>query len=191
MKTITITLYEFQELTKEQQAKVIDKHRYVNVDHEGWYLWLFDEYTTKLEALGFCTPSFYFSLFSQGSGACFDCYYFDLQTYLKATKQKTKYRALKSYDVEFSIYRNNYANHYSHEKTRYVDLSDCSDYPYRLVETVRALMADVEAERIELCRQLFKELETLYEELISDRSIIDTILANDWMFNGETLEIEN
>jgi hypothetical protein len=36
MKTIEITLYQFQELSKEAQQKAIENNIYFNVDHDWW-----------------------------------------------------------------------------------------------------------------------------------------------------------
>lgn len=37
MKTKTIQLFEFSELSKEAQDKVLDKHRDINTDFDSWY----------------------------------------------------------------------------------------------------------------------------------------------------------
>ncbi len=43
MKTKTINLYKFDELTKEAQQKALDKYRYFNVDDYYWsYIELLD-----------------------------------------------------------------------------------------------------------------------------------------------------
>lgn len=37
MKTIEITLYKFEELTKEVQQKVIMDNLHINVEHHDWW----------------------------------------------------------------------------------------------------------------------------------------------------------
>lgn len=37
MKTKTITLYQFDELPDALRAKILDKYRYLNVEHSYWY----------------------------------------------------------------------------------------------------------------------------------------------------------
>jgi hypothetical protein len=36
MRTIEVNVYEFSELSKEVQAKVLNKYRDINVDHDWW-----------------------------------------------------------------------------------------------------------------------------------------------------------
>ena len=69
---ITKTYLKFNELNKDQQSKVIDKMRDINVDH-SWFDYSIEDFTAKLTKLGFYNISVEFSGFSsQGDGARFN-----------------------------------------------------------------------------------------------------------------------
>lgn len=53
MKTISITLYKFEELTKEAQKKAIEKHHDINVNFNWWESTYEDAKTIGLEIEGF------------------------------------------------------------------------------------------------------------------------------------------
>jgi hypothetical protein len=68
---VTKTYLKFNELNNEQQNKVIDYLSDINVIHD-WYEYIYDEYTTKLQKLGFYDIKIQFSGFCcQGDGASF------------------------------------------------------------------------------------------------------------------------
>ncbi|RTL04165.1 hypothetical protein EKK58_11155 [Candidatus Dependentiae bacterium] len=65
------TAYDFKELDKKTQDRVIGKMSDINVDHE-WYDFIFEEWTQKLNDHGFTDVKIEFSgFYSQGDGACF------------------------------------------------------------------------------------------------------------------------
>jgi len=53
MKTISINLYKFEELTKEAQQKALEKYYNINVDHNWWESTYEDAKTIGLEIEGF------------------------------------------------------------------------------------------------------------------------------------------
>ena len=88
-KTITYTLYEYEDIIKPENSnlleKILDKHYDINTDHE-WYDCIIDDYVTKLDNIGFIDVDVNFSGFhSQGDGACFDCKNFDIEKLLQYT----------------------------------------------------------------------------------------------------------
>lgn len=147
-ETIVKTYKYFNELTPEQQQKVIEKYHDINEDTwEFSYEDLEREFITKLESMGYSDIKIEYSgFYSQGDGASFTA---------------------KHGDDE--IYRFNY--HYSHSNSVTSDNKD-------LLNKARKLMND-----------FYKELKTQYEYLYSKDAIVDTILANEYEFDIDTLKI--
>lgn len=193
MKTKTINLYKFEELTEEQQAKVLDKYRDFNDDVFESYV--NDEYNTlEITESGFNNPTIHYSLGnSQGSGACFDCNDFNFDLLLKDWQHKHKnwiLNIIKSYYQGY-IKLNQYGYHYSHSKTRYFGMSECFYNTYYYLEgAVNNAIEHIENLRYELSENLTNRLYEQLEWLRSDEQIKDILIANEYYFNGETLEIE-
>ena len=97
MKTKTINLYKFHELTEEQQAKVIDKYSDIN-DELTCDLITWDEHFVQgLKEKGFLNPDIsYYLSYSQGDGASFTCSEFDYDLLLKDYAGKHKSWMIKT-----------------------------------------------------------------------------------------------
>lgn len=146
-ETIVKTYLKFNELRKDQQAKVLDKLRYINVDHDYWSESTIDDFKTELEDLGFSDIEVSFSGFwSQGDGASF-------------TAKHNEGEITKS------------SHRYCHEMTM-----QCDDDA--LLDMAR-----------DKARQLYRSLKKDYEYLTSNEAVIETIEANDYEFDSETLQI--
>lgn len=66
----TTTTYKISD--HPDKAKVLDKHRLINVDYDWWHECVLDEWKDKLESLGFTDPEIEWSGFwGQGDGASF------------------------------------------------------------------------------------------------------------------------
>jgi len=122
MKTITVQLFEFKELQKKIQEKILEKHRNVNVDYNEWYDCTYENWKEKLKEMGFENPVISFSGFwSQGDGACFDCTEFGLEKLAtKLEYNPVEAELLKIMEPEICI--ESYDNHYCHAKTRHVNV---------------------------------------------------------------------
>lgn len=72
MKTIEIKLFEFEELSQEVQAKVLEKFSDINVD-DNWHDDSLENFKTELAEVGFTEAEISYSGFwSQGDGLSFD-----------------------------------------------------------------------------------------------------------------------
>ena len=193
MKTKTINLYKFEELTAEQQAKVLDKYRDWNDD-------IFESYasdecnTLEITESGFNNPAIHYSLgYCQGDGACFDCNDFDFDLLLKDWQHKHKNWIIDIIKQHYQGYikKNNYGYHYSHSKTRYFDLEANFNYLYLHIErAINSAIAHIENLRYKLAENLTNRLYEQLEWLQSDEQIAESLIANEYYFNAETLEIE-
>lgn len=229
MKTLTTTLYTFDELSEETQKKVLDNLRHTNVeDGFQWYDFVYEMWKEKLAAKGFIDAKIYFSGFwSQGDGACFDCLEFDLDKLMTSLELNEVEKAAVSYCApSFEIHAN--THHYSHERTRdlivtWNDGWDClgekgiatvfdaktEDLPLLINEELtedaqellrlrlrtglgsdyasleklqHAVQTDLEEMRLDLSKEIYRDLEEEYDHLTSDESIKETISCNGWHF---------
>ena len=191
MKTKTINLYKFEELTAEQQEKVLDKYRDWNDD-------VFESYaedecnTLEITENGFNNPTIHYDLScSQGSGACFDCTEFDFDKLLKDWEHPHKkwfINIIQDY-CEYGIFTNQFGYHYSHANTR--DFNICYRYDHKHIEkTLCEIVEYIEALRLELSENLTARLYEQLEWLRDDERIKETLISNEYYFNAETLEIE-
>lgn len=197
MKTKTINLYKFEELTAGQQAKVLDKYRDWNDD-------IFESYvddecnTLEITESGFNNPIIHYDLsYSQGDGACFDCNDFDFDLLLKDWQHKHKNWIINIINDYCSceISKNLYATYYSHSKTRHFEINTYrveGNYTDRkhIIKAIQDADNYIENLRYELAENLTNRLYDQLEWLQRDEQIKDTLIANDYYFNAETLEIE-
>lgn len=193
MKTKTINLYQFHELTEEQQAKVLDKYRDWNDD-------IFESYandecnTLEITESGFNNPIIHYSLgYCQGDGACFDCNDFNFDLLLKDWQHPHKNWIINIIKTHYQGYiiKTHYANFYSHSRTRYFELSpDYITSYYYITKAIISAEKHIENLRYKLAENLTDRLYEQLEWLQSDEQIKDTLIANEYYFNGETLTIE-
>lgn len=118
MRTETVKLYTFNELSKETQEKVLESHRQFNVDFDGWWDAVYEGWKEKLAEAGFEEVKIHFSGFwSQGDGACFDCTQFDVvKLATKLGLNPLEIKVLETMELSLSIDTINH--HYSHYNTR-------------------------------------------------------------------------
>lgn len=170
----------FNELSEDEKQKVIDDHRNINTDSD-WYVFTLEDWEEKLERQGFNSPKIYFSgFYSQGDGASFTATV-NLEQFLKGRRIATKYaKELKTWQENGDSIVINQSGYYSHEMTMSIDSDNLS----------AGLEAFILEEAREQARKIYKELKADYEDLTSDETIAETLRANDYYFNAETLRIE-
>lgn len=192
-KQVLKTVFELDEVKEE----AIEKNRYINVDFDDWYDFIFHDWKEKLEKIGFCNAEIYFSGFSsQGDGACFDndsCY-FDLDLLLKnvdlTDEEREKIHNLKG-DFDLTIEGSQIGGHYCHENTRYINI-DCFYIENEDDKILLSKFEDLLEElRESLCIQIYEDLEKEYNYLTSDDAVYETLQANGYYFeeNGEIANI--
>lgn len=187
MKTKTIELYEFDELSESAKAKVLEAERDINVEDSFWHKYLLEEWEQELESMGFEDPTISFTGFwSQGDGASFTSKNVDIEKFLTSQKARGRFKAilkaLKSDNAEVNASVDRIDYHYSHEYTvrasvevltESVSDDKGDEFAEFLNETVRTLS-----------RKIYRELEAEHEYLTSDESVIDTIKANEYTFTA-------
>lgn len=181
MRTIRTKIYKFEELSAEAQSKAIENFRNINTSDDFWYNGILEGFKERLEIIGFSNATIRFSGFwSQGDGLCFDA----KVNASKFATTKNEIRVSKLIDFgfidEFTIEKTSFANHYSHEKTRYIDYSICNGA--NLNNELEKLCNKIELKRLVLCREFYSILEKDYYFLNSDECVKETIIANEYEF---------
>ena len=193
MKEKVIRCLEFNELNEEQKKKVLEKYRDINVED---FTQVIDEYKFKepIEEAGFNNPYLNWDLScSQGSGASFDCDSIDVSKALKDWDYHHKKWVIQILEQFYTVKvsQNSFANHYVHEKTRYVSIKGyLPDFYSRIEDGIEVAIKYIERLRLDLCGDLYKSLQDEYDNLTSDEMVIETLEANEYLFNEETLSIE-
>lgn len=191
MKTKTIQLYEFDELSEEAKAKVLENNRDINVDDSHWYSFVYDDWKERLEGMGFEDPQISFlSFWSQGDGASFTSKRVDVLKFLTAQKAKGRFKsilkAIKADKAEVNASVGRIDRRYSHEHAvkayvEYYSTEDRFSADENLADELRDFIADTVRT---LSRKIYRELEEEYDGLVSDEAVIDTIKANEYTFRS-------
>jgi len=209
MKTITThtDVYTFRELPPEAQKRAID-----DVRHNEYYPGDFYAEDTieqfvediKKEGWELDTDDVQYSGFwSQGDGASFDAK-LDVYDYLNFHCLTDKFPLITKLTTDGPYVwgkteTNSYSNHYCHERTRYFQIDGESEDTWisdggitedqlpAVRAEMEALEKDIEARRLDLCQKLYRDLESEYDSLMSDESITDFIISNEYEFtlNGK------
>ena len=179
--------------------RTIDKYRHINVEHDDWWEYTYNEFVLSMEQVGIDVDRMFFSGFwSQGDGACFEGRIGDTKLFLDKHFTPTDYPTIrKLLDSGGSItFRYKHRGHYYHENCTSFDV-DCdlftyvldkpTDFHEQVVESLDALldveMNDFEKQSVELfknhMRTLYRTLEKEYDHLTSDEAVVETIIAND------------
>lgn len=166
----------------------LDRHRDINVDYD-WYDYIIEDWTKKLDAMGFDNPEIRFSGFhSQGDGASFTCDQVLVHDFLTKSKLKSQYRQLHDFskkdgDLVFHIYR----PYGSRELHPFSIQAEVLDEVYRrskpLPPKVDLQMEELAKDMTEMARDLsyriYRELEDGYEYLTSDEAVAESLMANE------------
>ena len=205
MKEQTIETFLFDELDEDAKEEALKWGREVEINTDyDWHEYTTGDKEAELIAMGFENAKISFSGFwSQGDGACFDA---DINwlKFVKYFKLEEKYKDLIDYvyntdetgDLQclFSICKNSYANHYSHERTRYVQFEELEKIydndeeleKYNKAEVLaEELEKELEQERLDQSREIYKELNKEYDALNEDESIAETLRCNEYEFTKD------
>jgi len=196
MKTITVNLYEFNELNKEAKKKAIEDWRKYSQE-TGDYLFCFnDQCTEKAEEKGFFETKFQWSLsWSQGDGLSFSAKkYNNLESLFLEILGKGKEKTSKLLAENCTIIIKGNNGHYCFASKSDIDLYienynssiNCVNINNidKVIEKVLHKLEDI---YINLCKELEKYGYDDIKYQDSDEAIIETIQCNEYDFteNGE------
>ena len=192
MRTIQTTVYKFGELSEQAKEVARTWWREGALDYD-WYDCVFGDAKAVGKCMGIDIDKILFSGFnSQGDGACFEGYYSyekgglkkvqshaptDTELHLIASELQEiqkKYRYKLSASVKQS-------GRYYHANSTEIGVSYGDDWaPEEAENTIKELLRD-------FMRWIYKRLENDYEYLMSDESVDESIIINEYEFteNGK------
>ena len=186
MKTETITIYNFNELSPEAKQKALDDNRYWNVDGLDWWDGVYGNVKDAAKMLGIEIDDIYYSgFYSQGDGAKFTGRYSYQAGAIKAIKKEfpqwaelhqiaqdlQEIQCPYFYMLEAHVSSSgNYCHEYAtaievfDTESRYRDINDAEQ---SLQDTLRDFM-----------RLIYSSLEAEHDYLMSDESIAESLEVN-------------
>ena len=211
MKTRTITIYHFNELSDEAKQTAIESARYMDVDFFGWWDDSFEMFAEAAELFGLdirqtrksfadgghrYDPTIFFSGFSnQGDGACFEGVYAYKKGALKPTKQafpadSELLRIVR--DLQAIQQRNFYQLTATAKHRGHYNHSGCMDVTVDRADG-KAFSDDDEEGLKQLLRDfadwIYSSLEKEYDYLTSDEAVAESLRTNEVEFteDGQTI----
>lgn len=194
MKTIEINLYSFNELSEEAQKFAIEKtqnsENYLDYD---WYESTYEDHKELIQAAGFDVDKIYFSGFwSQGDGAMFEYSSFEGEILLDQFIDQLNLSPMRKNWIKNNVCasgKGNHSGHYYHERSCShsiyweVDNGDLH-YSRPFYQWLESIGEDFEnfatAIYRDLCRKLYRALETEYDNLKSDETVKDYLMQDEF-----------
>jgi hypothetical protein len=196
-------------VSSKRKEKLIEQHRYINVDYGSWYRDVEYEFTQDMKEIGIQVYRCYFSGFwSQGDGACFDGQINNLMVYLdKHHPDKfPMIRKLREYDYMVTAgcehegsYYHEYCTRFWVNHSLFTDVMPCpTEFHLSVAEAFDAQL-EGEVEEFDTAvtevfrgymRELYGRLEEEYTYLTSDEAVWDAIEANELDEDDEDEEDE-
>lgn len=192
MKTHTIKMYTFDELSDDAKQRALDDNRDYNTHHDYWHECITDDAKTIAALMGIDIDDIWFSGFaSQGDGACFEGRYSYRKGSVKAVKDyapvdETLHRiAAGLQDIQRHHFYGltatvKHVGHYYHEHCTSIDVDceHCLTFGDTEDDALGELLRD-------FMQWIYSQLETEYRYQTSDDAIADSLLANEVEFTSD------
>lgn len=192
MKLKIIKVFEFNELSEDVKEKVLDEHRFVNVDYD-WWDFSISVFLREAKELGFSnieSDDITFKINDRDAhfgikrtSATLDSEFFEGYSIASGFETGVNKVGYWFSDFPFRGYNSTELSHVEfdeivkEENGKWVDVSDDE------FEEIKAL--DKYWELLALCKKYFRKLEEEYEYLLSDEAVKETILINEYTFTEE------
>jgi len=197
MQEVILKVYSFTELAEDIQKKVIEKNRYIEVQFNNWYEGTTEDFISTSEEKGFKATKTYFTGFSsQGDGAMFE--YDGIEDFLLhefIDEQKTISPMRKKWFKSQAVVsgKGKHQGHYHHEgccyHNIYLEFKDSYSVAPNIADWIGSF--DEEFERFIISRyqgiakELYRDLEKDHDNLISDESVKEGLIANENSYTQE------
>lgn len=203
----------WKKTNKKVYNKILDEHRFINVEYHDWYEYTYEYFKNEMDKIGVAVDDIRFSgFYSQGDGASFTGEVYDVHKFLKKAKIKTVLSKLDDNDFgDIYIEFTRTTSRYVHEKTVEANVefydgnSDDEDklqfilnklnpnvvgygekgyYFEDYIEDMRMeLEEDISDWLIDTCKDLYEMLNDENDILVSDVQVYETLLSNDYEFD--------
>lgn len=172
-------VFEFDELNEQAQKTALEELR--GLEDPYWYSLIEEQWQEKLKELGYLEPDISFTGFwSQGDGASFTARV-DLNKWLENKPKKIRMlfsnmlRQIADSDnseIEAIIKRDS-GSRYVHEMSCYANVEISGETTEEGWKLASELEKTIEADRLALSKQMYKEFKAEYEYLKSDEVLRD------------------
>lgn len=192
MKTISLNLYTFQELSPEAQSVAIEKHQHINTNFEWWDS-VNDQFKEDAEKY-FDIDNIYFSGFwSQGDGAMFEyssinaAFIDEIINGLNLPLWKKKILAA-AYITGTGKHSGNYyhsgncSHNIDYDYYQFNQHTNLHDFVNDQFNDIEELIRD---KYKNLCSELYNNLEREHEHLTSPDAIKETLICNEYEFTED------
>lgn len=183
----------------EQRELLLERHRYINVEHDHWWDCVYEDFKQDMREVGIHVNRIYFSGFwSQGNGACFEGTFDNVRTYLDHHHKDQYPMIRKLLEHGGHVYAEcKHSGNYYHQYCttfsveagdRFYHLVECpTDFHEQIVDQWDRLLDDeIDAFEQDITDQwrtymqdIYRRLETEYDYLVSDEAVWETIEANE------------
>jgi hypothetical protein len=185
-------------MTTTVPAALIRRHREINI-HDDWHEGVYEDFTKRMSKIGVHVRNIYYSGFSsQGDGACFEGHIEDWGKYLYSIGEANSILAATANDHWAFCWT--HTGRYYHHKS--VSFDDSGVYfpesPYAEDDLrhdvwmanmmqcdLLRLSSDITEDLERHMKALYRQLEEEYEELTSDDTVAESIIANDLLTEEE------
>lgn len=191
---------QWNELSPEQRAKIIDKNRDIRLGilSNEEIVWEFSEAGNKITDAGFLNPDVYYVYdHCQGQGACFDCEIFDwvlLLNDLDIPHKQFFIDYLESgSNIGYGIRRPDagFAWHYYHEHCREFYIETTYGWNSRVCQVFDKIEKHIEQKRLAVSQEAFSMICETIDWLQSDESVTEELECRGYYYNEETLRVED
>ena len=175
--------------TEPTLDELIEEHRQAQVEYDDWYEFTLEDWTERLAELGYTDAKIQFSGFwSQGDGAGFESGY-DIDKFIdknKALVIQWLFPNISGGIEDLKNYMGIYIKHsgsycHKHSFTLHVDIEGDPEFisTEKLEEIADSIHEIIENERLDLCDQIYKDLNEQYDYLTSDEGVKEFLISND------------
>lgn len=192
MKTISLNLYSFQELSPEAQTAAIEKHQHINTNFDWWDS-VYDQFNEDAQNY-FDIDNIYFSGFwSQGDGAMFEYSSINpafIDEIINGLDLPTWKKQILS--AAYITGTGQHSGHYYHSGCCRHNI-DYDYYQFNQHPNLHDFVNDQfnEIEKLirdkykDLCSELYRNLEREYEYLTGPEAIKETLICNEYEFTSD------
>lgn len=182
MRTTQIKVYLFEELKKDIQEKVLDDNREINTEFYDWYEYLFEDFKEELNKIGLSSDGFSFDLyrneisFNKPNINNQDVFINSVLSHKDKILNQLEKDNNKEDEEELSLNLDENGNIDLFSYDENIKEEEIEEIENKLTESTRDLL-----------KTFLKRLEKEYEYFISDESIKDTLISNEYEFeeNGK------
>jgi hypothetical protein len=190
MQTVKVKVYEYDELSKEAQERVIEKLRGINTNYDWWDT-TYEDTKEIGKRIGIDIEDIHFSgFYSQGDGACFIGSYQYAKNSVKSLKgyapqDKELHRIV---ECLYQLQKQNFyrlqatvrhTGRYSHKYSTEIDIEDTQGYNMGISDSITLELTELLRDFMDW---IYRTLEKEYDYQTSQEAIEEAIRANDYQF---------